>query len=323
MHVLVLGAAGMVGRKLVERLCSEAALGGDAITAMTLFDIVEPDRPDARWPVSIRSGDLANPAQVEKRLLHKPDVIFHLAAVVSGEAEVDFDKGYSANLDGTRLLFEAIRRHNYRPRVVFTSSIAVFGAPLPDPIGDDYLCAPLTSYGVQKACSELLLMDYSRKGIFDGIAIRLPTVVIRPGKSNKAASGFFSGILREPLVGEEAVLPVSRSVRHWMVSPQAAVGFLVHAATIDLGRVGDRRALTMPGVAATAGEMIEALERVAGADRAALIREEPDEAIIRIVGSWPRSFDARRATELGFVAETSLDEIIHRHIDNELGGRLG
>ena len=323
MHVLVLGAAGMVGRKLVERLCSDAVVGDSAITAMTLFDIVEPARPDARWPVSIRSGDLADADEIEKLLLHKPDLIFHLAAVVSGEAEQNFDKGYAANLDATRLLFEAIRGRNYRLRVVFTSSIAVFGSPLPDPIGDEFLCAPLTSYGVQKACSELLLMDYSRKGIFDGIAIRLPTVVVRPGKPNLAASGFFSNILREPLIGEEAVLPVSRTVRHWMVSPATAVGFLVHAATIDLDRVGARRALTMPGVVATVGEMIESLQRVAGAERAALIREEPDETIIRIVESWPRSFDAQRALALGFTADGSVDDIIRSHIDNELSGSLG
>lgn len=323
MHVLVLGAAGMVGRKLVDRLCSDAAIGGNAITAMTLFDIVEPKRPDARWPVSIRSGDLADVDEIEKLMLHKPDFIFHLAAVVSGEAEENFDKGYAANLDASRLLFEAIRKHNYKPRVVFTSSIAVFGAPLPDAIGDEFLCAPLTSYGVQKACSELLLMDYSRKGMLDGIAIRLPTVCIRPGKPNKAASGFFSNILREPLIGEEAVLPVPRSVRHWMVSPTTAVGFLIHAATIDLDRVGARRALTMPGIAATVGEMIEALKNVAGADRAALIREEPDETIMRIVAGWPRGFDAKRALELGFVADASLEDVIHSHIENELGGQLG
>ncbi len=323
MHVLILGAAGMVGRKLTERLCAQTMIDGRAITAMTLFDIVEPARPDARWPVSTPAGDLSDRDQIEKLLLHKPDIIFHLAAVVSGEAEQDFDKGYRINLDGTRLLFDVIRERDYYPRVVFTSSIAVFGAPFPEVIDDEFLSAPLTSYGAQKACSELLLNDYTRKGVFDGISIRLPTIVIRPGKPNLAASGFFSNILREPLVGEEAVLPVSRDVRHWMASPQSAAGFLTHAAALDLQRLGDRRALTMPGVAATVGDMIEALERVAGAGRAALIREEPDEAIMRIVNYWPREFNAARALELGFEADESLDAIIQSHIDNELGGRLG
>jgi nucleoside-diphosphate-sugar epimerase len=323
MHVLVLGAAGMVGRKLVDQLCAAAAIGGREITAMTLFDIVEPDKPDARWPVSTRSGDLSEQSHVENLLMHKPDVIFHLAAIVSGEAEQNFDKGYGINLDGTRILFEAIRKKDYQPRVVFTSSIAVFGAPFPDAIGDEFLSAPLTSYGVQKACCELLLMDYSRRGIFDGIAIRLPTVVIRPGAPNKAASGFFSNILREPLNGQEAVLPVSRDVRHWMVSPKTAAGFLVHAATLELAALGTRRALTMPGISVTVGEMIEALERVAGADRAVLIRETPDDAIIKMVGGWPRNFDAARALQLGFTADSSIDEIIRIHIRDELGGKLG
>ncbi|MEM9105250.1 MAG: NAD-dependent epimerase/dehydratase family protein, partial [Pseudomonadota bacterium] len=208
-------------------------------------------------------------------------------------------------------------------RVVFTSSIAVFGAPFPEAIGDDFLNAPLSSYGVQKACSELLLMDYTRKGFFDGIALRLPTIVVRPGKPNKAASSFFSGILREPLVGEEAVLPVSRDVRHWMASPQAAAGFLVHAGSMDLEAVGPRRAITLPGISVTVGEMIEALERVAGPERAALIRYEHDELVNRLVTSWPRNFEASRATALGFEADKSIDEIIRLHIDHELGGSIG
>lgn len=322
MQVLILGAAGMVGRKLIERLCSEATIGDRPITSMTLFDIVEPERPDARWPVSTRAGDIADKAQVDSLLRHKPDVIFHLAAVVSGEAERDFDKGYRINLDGTRLLFEAIRHQNYHPRVVFTSSIAVFGAPFPEVIHDDFQQAPMTSYGVAKACSELLLNDYTRKGFFDGVSIRLPTIIIRPGKPNLAASGFFSNILREPLIGEEAVLPVSRDLRHWMASPQSAAGFLTHAAALDLQQLGARRALTMPGVSATVGEMIEALERVAGKSRSALIREEPDEEIIGMVAYWPRAFDAKRATALGFKADASVDAIIRNHIDHELGGSI-
>ena len=209
---------------------------------------------------------MPRPAPPQRWSAHRPDLVFHLAAIVSGEAEADFDKGYRINLDGTRLLFEAIRTAAppYRPRVVFTSSIAVFGAPFPEAIGDDFIPAPLTSYGTQKAIGELLLSDYSRRGLFDGIGIRLPTICVRPGAPNKAASGFFSSIIREPLVGKEAVLPVDEDVRHSHASPRAAVAFLIHAATIDLDKLGARRNISMPGLSVTVGEQIEALRRVAG-----------------------------------------------------------
>jgi len=210
----------------------------------------------------------------------------------------------------------------YHPRVVFASSIAVYGAPLPYPIPDDYHQTPLTSYGTQKAIDELLLADYSRRGFFDGIGIRLPTLCVRPGKPNKAASGFFSSIVREPLIGQEAVLPVPEDVRHWHASPRSAVGFLRHAATLDLARVGPRRNLTMPGVSVTVGEQIEALRRVAGEKAVRLIRREPDPAITEIVRGWAPGFAATRARELGFVAESSFDEVIRAHIEDELGGRL-
>jgi D-erythronate 2-dehydrogenase len=203
--------------------------------------------------------------------------------------------------------------------VVFTSSIAVFGAPFPEAIGDEFLSAPLTSYGTQKAIGELLLSDYSRRGFFDGIGIRLPTICVRPGKPNKAASGFFSGIIREPLAGQEAVLPVPDSVRHWFASPRAAIDFLIHAAGIDTGRLGARRNLSMPGISATVAEQIESLRRVAGAKTAQLIRPQPDDAIMRIVEGWPRNFDARRALSLGFRADPSFDDIIRYHIQDELG----
>jgi nucleoside-diphosphate-sugar epimerase len=253
-------------------------------------------------------------------------MIFHLAAIVSGEAEADFDKGYRINLDGTRALFEAIRqeglREPYKPRVVFASSIAVFGAPFPDKIGDEFLTAPLTSYGTQKAICELLLADYSRRGFFDGIGLRLPTICIRPGLPNKAASGFFSNILREPLVGKEAVLPVSEDVLHWFASPRAAVGFLIHAATMDLEALGPRRNVTLPGLAATVGEEIASLKAIAGDKAVGLIRREPDPVIEKIVSGWARDFSPDRAVALGFRAESSFDEIIRAHIEDELGGRV-
>ena len=300
----------MIGRKLVERL-SGPGKGGE----LTLHDVV-PFESTHKAIVS----DLSTPGEAEKLIAARPELIFHLAAVVSGEAEADFDKGYRVNLDGTRYLFEAIRKvgNDYRPRVVFTSSIAVFGAPFPEAIDDEFLNAPLTSYGTQKAIGELLLSDYSRRGFFDGIGIRLPTICVRPGRPNKAASGFFSGIIREPLAGQEAVLPVSESVRHWFASPRAAVGFLVHAAELDTAKLGTRRNLSMPGVCATVGDEIEALRKVAGDQAAKLIRREPDPLIERIVSGWPQNFDASRALALGFRADSSFEEIIRIHLQDEL-----
>jgi nucleoside-diphosphate-sugar epimerase len=305
---LIIGAAGMIGRKLIERLSQDA--GADLV----LHDVV-PFESKHKTVVS----DLSLPGEAEKLVAARPELIFHLAAVVSGEAEADFDKGYRVNLDGTRQLFEAIRKAggNYRPRVVFTSSIAVFGAPFPEAIDDEFLNAPLTSYGTQKAIGELLLSDYSRRGLFDGIGIRLPTICVRPGKPNKAASGFFSGIIREPLAGQEAVLPVSERVRHWFASPRAAVGFLLHAAQLDTAKLGSRRNLSMPGISATVGEQIEALRKVAGDKVAQRIRREPDPLIERIVSGWPQNFGASRALTLGFRADSSFEEIIRIHLQDE------
>jgi nucleoside-diphosphate-sugar epimerase len=327
MHILIIGAAGMVGRKLTDRLVA-SGLDGKAVEKLTLVDVVPPTAPAGfKGKAEALTADLSQPGESEKLVAGRPDVIFHLAAIVSGEAEADFDKGYRINLDGTRYLFEAIRqeglRSPYKPRVVFTSSIAVFGAPFADKIEDTFLSAPLTSYGTQKAIGELLLSDYSRKGFFDGIGIRLPTICIRPGKPNKAASGFFSNILREPLSGQEAVLPVAESVRHWHASPRAAVGFLLHAATLDLEKVGPRRNLSLPGLSATVGEQIEALRRVAGEKAVKLIRREPDAVIQKIVAGWPSDFNPARAVALGFRAESSFDDIIRVHIEDELGGKIG
>jgi nucleoside-diphosphate-sugar epimerase len=327
LHILVLGAAGMVGRKLTERLLRDGRLGKNDISRLTLHDVVAaPAEPaHASIPVDIVTSDFSDPATAPALIAGRPDVIFHLAAIVSGEAELDFDKGYRINFDGTRMLFDAIRLlgGGYKPRVVFTSSIAVFGAPFPAAIGDEFFQSPLLSYGTQKAIGELLLADYSRRGFMDGIGIRLPTVCIRPGLPNKAASGFFSNILREPLAGKQAVLPVSEDVRHWHASPRSTVGFLLHAATIDAAAVGARRNFTMPGLSATVGEEIAALKRVAGDKVAARIKREPDAFIMGIVDGWPRNFDANRARQLGFTtAEKTFDDIIRIHIEDELGGNF-
>ena len=323
MRVLIIGAAGMIGRKLSGRLARDGAIGGKRIEAMTLYDIVRAaPHAGAAMPVAIETGDLPAPGEAQRLLAAKPDIVFHLAAIVSGQAEQDFDLGYRINLDGTRAVLEAARAPGNRPRVIFASSLAAFGAPLPDPIGDDYLVAPLTSYGTQKAIGELLISDYTRKGFVDGLALRLPTICVRPGKPNAAASGFFSAIIREPLAGQEAALPVSEDVMHWHASPRAAVGFLLHAAMLDGERVGPRRAFTLPGCAVTVGEQIAALRKVAGDKVASRIVRTPDPFVQRIIAGWPRRFDTRRARDLGFEAEQSFEDIIRVHIEDELGGVL-
>ncbi len=325
MHILITGAAGMIGRKLVARLVDDGALNGRAIGKLTLIDVSAPQKPEKfSGRVESAAADIADAAAARAAVAGKPDVIFHLAAVVSGEAEVDFEKGVRVNLDGSRALLEAIRTAGggYRPRVVFTSSIAVFGAPFPATIADDFHLTPLTSYGTQKAIIELLLADYSRRGFLDGIGIRLPNIVVRPGKPNKAASGFFSSIIREPLAGAEAVLPVDDGVRNWHASPRAAVGFLVHGAELDAAKLRPRVNLTMPGVCCTVAEQIAALRRIAGDKVAARIRRQADPLVARIVAGWPSRFDAARALALGFRAEASFDDIIRVHIEDELGGKI-
>jgi nucleoside-diphosphate-sugar epimerase len=319
MHALILGAAGMIGRRLTDALATQ----GDA-RALTLVDVVEPTAPAGfTGSVVTAAADLSTPGAAEAALIGRPDVIFHLAAIVSGEAEADLEKGYRVNLDATRLLLDAIRHahvaEGYRPRVVFTSSLAVFGPPLPGVIPDDMILTPATSYGTQKAMGELLLADYSRRGFLDGIGLRLPTICVRPGKPNKAASGFFSGIIREPLAGQEAILPVPDTVRHWFASPRSATEYLLHAARIDLGPLGLRRSLTMPGLSATVADEIEALRRVGGDAAVALIRREPNPAIQAIVETWPEAFDTRRALALGFTGDASFDALVELHLAETQG----
>jgi nucleoside-diphosphate-sugar epimerase len=328
LKILVTGAAGMIGRKLCERLAREGKLGNAPIASLHMVDVVEPKAPQASFAIKTGAADISQEPPVRALVADKPDAIFHLAAIVSGEAERDFDKGYAVNFDGSRFLFDAVRREHqasggaYKPRLVYASSAAVFGAPFPDGIPDEFHLTPLTSYGTQKAVGELLLADYTRRGFFDGVGLRFPTICVRPGAPNAAASGFFSNIIREPLVGKEAVLPVSDQVRHSHASPRAAVEFCIHAATLDTSKVGPRRSLTMPGVSVTVAEQIEALRRVAGEKAVALIRREPDELVERIVGGWAERFVTGRATELGFKAEDSFDAIIRAHIEDELGGRI-
>ena len=315
MKILILGAAGMIGRKLARALQGENRLCTSS-DRLILHDVVMPASVQGQMECTTLSGNLSYPAQAEALAALRPDVIFHLASIVSGEAERDFDLGWQVNMKGGWQFIEALRRHHdeskgaYRPKVIFASSIAIFGPPFPQAIEDDFLAAPQTSYGAQKAIMELLIADYARKGFIDGVSIRLPTICVRPGKPNAAASGFFSGIIREPLNGLEAILPVPPSVRHWHASPRSAIGFMIQAALLDEAKLEGRRALNMPGVSCTVEEQIEALRDAAGEGAVRLIQSQPDEQILSIVKSWPQNFNPQRARELGFVAEKDFSEII-------------
>ena len=320
MDIVIVGGGGMVGQKLAHSLDNKSLAGHEG-AQVALFDI---SFPEHSAPGHQTKANVVDDTAVKGLAKERPSIIFFLASIVSGSAEVDFDLGWYTNMQAFWRFLEAMRKEHlasggtYRPRVVFTSSIAVFGGPYHDRIDDEFLCAPQTSYGAQKVCCEMMLGDFSRKGFIDGIAIRLPTICVRPGKANKAASSFFSGIIREPLNGIEAALPVPDTVRHWHASPRAAAGFLRHAATMDLGKLGDRRALSMPGLSCTVAEQIEALREVAGNDAIRLIRREPDPGIMRIVDSWPRDFTTERANALGFVAEKDFHEIIRVYIEDDL-----
>ncbi len=318
--ILIIGGGGMVGQKLAQSLADSPFNQGDEVT---LFDMAFP--PEGGAPASQKlPGNITDAGAIKRLAAGRPDYVFHLAAIVSGQAETDFDLGWNVNMVAFRTFLEAFRAEveasggSYKPRIVFTSSIAVFGAPFPDKIGDEFFCAPQTSYGAQKAISELMLTDYIRKGFFDGMSIRLPTICVRPGKPNLAASSFFSGIIREPLNGHEAILPVPDTVRHWHASPRSAAGFLRHAATLDTDQLGARRALNMPGVSCTVAEQIEALREIAGEDVVARIKPEPNDAIMAIVAGWPRDFDPQRAIGLGFTAEPDFKTIIETYIADDL-----
>jgi len=327
MKTLIIGAAGMIGQKLAMRLASDGQIAHEPLTELMLADVIAPPTPSAESSLRCTgvACDLTQAGVAEQLVSNEPALIYHLAAIVSGEAEADFDKGYRINMDGTRALLDAIRhRHNengYTPTVIFASSIAVYGAPFPALIDDDYHLTPLTSYGTQKAICELLLADCNRRGILHGVGLRLPTICIRPGKPNKAASGFFSNILREPINGQPAVLPVDDSVRHWFASPRTAINFLVHAANLPHDALGNHCNMNLPGLCATVAEQLDSLQRVIGADAVKLITRTPDATIKSIVSNWPQAFNAQRATTLGFVAEQSFDEIIQVYLDDDLATR--
>lgn len=318
--ILILGGGGMIGQKLAHRLAEDGWNGSPA--DITAHDIAFP--PDAANVQRQIVGSVTDPGIMTDLVSDEPDIVFHLASIVSGEAEQDFDKGWQVNMFPCWDLLQALRARReasggaYLPKLVFTSSIAVFGGPFPDEIDDEFLTAPLTSYGAQKAICEQMISDFSRKGFIDGVSIRLPTICVRPGKPNKAASGFFSGIIREPLNGMEAILPVDDTVSHSHASPRSAVGFLVRAAGLDTDLLENRRSLNMPGVSCTVADQIEALRDIAGNNVVSLIRQEKDPDIAKIVDGWPRRFAARRAEALGFRSETSFHDIIRTYIEEDL-----
>ncbi|MEI7797750.1 MAG: D-erythronate dehydrogenase [Actinomycetes bacterium] len=327
MKILITGGGGMLGQKLIAGLAKVGSLNGKKIESITVVDAYKQSQALDGFDFKITSKivDITDRAECDVMIAEKPDVIFHLAAIVSGEAESDFEKGYRVNVDGMRNLFEAIRliSNDYCPRVVFTSSVAVYGGPYLEVADDNFILQPATSYGVQKAIGELLLNDYSRRGFFDGVGLRIPTLCVRPGLPNSAASGVFSNIIREPLMGIEATLTAGKDASMIFTSPRSAVGFLIHAAQMDTSGLGARRSLMMPGIYATLGDEIDALRRVAGDKIVGFIKEEIDPFVQEMLKSWnfPK-FDAKRARSLGFTCEDSFDELIKTHIADELGGQI-
>ena len=318
MNVLITGGAGFLGLQLARLLLERGTLtlDGKAVTIdrLTLLDVVAPpiDNPRAR----VVTGDLSDPAVLARAIDRDTGAIFHLAAVVSGQAEADFDLGMRVNLDASRALLETCRQLGHCPRVVFTSSVAVYGGQLPPVVQDDTALNPQSSYGMQKAIGELLLSDYSRRGFVDGRVLRLPTISVRPGKPNAAASSFASGIIREPLSGLPANCPVAPDTPLWLLSPRGAIQALVNGIELDGERFGNRRVVNLPGLSVTAAQMVEALRRVAGDAVADRVTWEREDRIEKIVGTWPAAWDVSRALALGFECDASFDEVIRDYAED-------
>ncbi len=326
MRVVVTGGAGFIGRRLAEALLARGALAGAdgervEIDKLVVADIAAPEPGMADDPrLEVRVGDIGEAQFVRELLADDTGCVFHLAAVVSGGAEADFELGMRVNLDSSRYLLEAARALPRPARFVFASSVAVYGGDMPEVIEDGTALTPQSSYGMQKAVTELLINDYSRKGFLDGRSLRLPTVVVRPGKPNKAASSFASNVLREPLQGRETECPVAPTTGVWVLSPRRVVESFIHAAELPADAWGSNRAVALPGLTVSVAEMVDALGRIAGDGATARIKWRPDPFIERIVYGWATRFAPRRAEAMGFQADDSIDEIIRAFIDDELGG---
>ncbi len=324
MRIVITGGAGFIGKKLAKALLERGTLVGAAgpqpIERLVLFDVVPAEGlPDDRR-IQTMTGDIADAGEVRRLIGDDVGGVFHLAAIVSADAEQNFDLGMAVNLDGTRNVLEACRALPEPVRLVFASSVAVYGGEVPEVLDDGTILTPQTSYGMQKAAGELLLNDYGRKGFVDGRALRLPTIVVRPGKPNKAASTFASSIIREPLAGQAAVCPVERDAKMYILSPRRVVEALIHAFELPAEAFGMTRMLTLPGITASIGAMVDALAEVAGEQVVRRIRWEPDPVIQKIVAGWPARIDAQRARALGFAADRDFAEIVRAHIEDELGG---
>jgi nucleoside-diphosphate-sugar epimerase len=315
MNILVTGAAGFLGRRLVKALLAGAS-GLPEVSTLVAADTAACPIDDPR--VDCRTGTITDDRFTTSIVERNVDTVYHLAAVVSGQAEAEFDLGMRVNVDATRALLEACRRLEKPPRFIFTSTLAVYGGPLPALVPEDIAVMPQSSYGSEKAIVELLVNEYSRKAFVDGIVCRLPTVAVRPGAPNAAASSFVSGILREPLAGIDTVCPVPLDTRLWITSPELATTNLVHAARVQTSDLEDRRTVNLPGLSVTPGEMLDSLERVAGATVRAHVRCELDRRIMHIVCTWPGAFDVGRALRLGFSADRDIDSIVCQFIAERL-----
>lgn len=318
MQITILGGGGFLGRKLAERLAKDGTLGGEAVTGLTLFDLNAPAPVDAPFPVRCLAGDLAEDAALQQAIPEGTRVVFHLAAVVSAAAEADYELGIRVNLQGTLAVVRRCRALGTNPRVVFPSSVASFGGGQEARVREDERQVPTNSYGAQKAMAELLLADASRRGFLDAVCIRLPTVVVRPGRPNKAASSFASAVLREPLLGLETTCPVFPDFRVWICSPRSATAWFLHAAVMDTAPLGLERGINPPGMTATVAEMLDALEGVTGPATRALVRFVPDEEVQAIVRGWPAGFVIDRALALGFAPHESLTDVVVAFLQDDL-----